>query len=78
MARAFAEPHWLREGQSSARLIQEHPCSPIQFSDLVDCDGAKFFNAAADLGLEGIVSKRATSLYRGGRSKKLAEDQEHA
>jgi bifunctional non-homologous end joining protein LigD len=60
------------------KLIQEHPCSPIQFSDHVDCDGAKFFNAAADLGLEGIVSKRATSLYRGGRSKKLAEDQEHA
>jgi ATP-dependent DNA ligase len=35
----------------------------------VDCDGAKFFKAAAELGLEGIVSKRASCLYRGGPSK---------
>jgi hypothetical protein len=45
------------------------PRFPIQFSDHVECDGAKFFKAAADLGLEGIVSKRAASLYRTGRSK---------
>jgi bifunctional non-homologous end joining protein LigD len=51
------------------KLIEPDYRSPIQFSDHVDCDGAKFFKAAADLGLEGIVSKQATSLYRGGRSK---------
>jgi ATP-dependent DNA ligase len=51
------------------KLIEPDSRSPIQFSDHVDCDGAKFFKAAADLGLEGIVSKRATSLYRGGPSK---------
>jgi bifunctional non-homologous end joining protein LigD len=50
-------------------LIELDPRSPIQFSDHVDCDGAKFFKAAAELGLEGIVSKRATSLYRGGPSR---------
>jgi bifunctional non-homologous end joining protein LigD len=50
-------------------LIEPDPGSPIQFSDHVECNGAKFFNAAAELGLEGIVSKRARSPYRGGPSK---------
>ena len=35
----------------------------------VDCNWAKFFKAAAELGLEGIVSKRVRSLYRGGPSR---------
>ena len=51
------------------RLIEPDPRSPIQFSDHVDCDGAKFFKAAAELGLEGIISKRVQSLYRGGPSR---------
>ena len=51
------------------KLIEPDPRSPIQFSDHADCDGALFFKHAAELGLEGIVSKRATSLYRGGPSK---------
>jgi bifunctional non-homologous end joining protein LigD len=51
------------------KLIEPDPRSPIHFSDHVDCDGAKFFKAAAELGLEGIVSKRATSMYRGGPSR---------
>jgi bifunctional non-homologous end joining protein LigD len=50
-------------------LIEPDPRSPIQFSDHVDCDGAKFFKAAAELGLEGIVSKRAASRYRSGPSR---------
>jgi len=33
-----------------------------------DCQGAVFFKAAAKLGLEGIVSKRAASRYRSGPS----------
>jgi hypothetical protein len=53
------------------KLIERDPRSPVHFSDHVDCDGAKFFKAAAELGLEGIVSKRATSLYRGGPSRNL-------
>lgn len=50
-------------------LLEPDPRSPIQFSDHADCDGALFFKHAAQLGLEGIVSKRARSLYRGGPSK---------
>jgi bifunctional non-homologous end joining protein LigD len=50
-------------------LIEPDPRSPIQFSDHVDRDGAKFFKAAAELGLEGIVSKRAASQYRSGPSR---------
>jgi bifunctional non-homologous end joining protein LigD len=51
------------------KLIEPDPRSPIHFSDHVDCDGAKFFKAAAELGLEGIVSKRVQSLCRGGPSR---------
>lgn len=50
-------------------LIEPDPRSPIHFSDHVDCDGAKFFKAAAELGLEGVISKRVQSLYRGGPSR---------
>jgi bifunctional non-homologous end joining protein LigD len=50
-------------------LIKPDPRSPIQFSDHGDCDGAMFFKAAAELGLEGIVSKRAGSRYRSGPSR---------
>jgi bifunctional non-homologous end joining protein LigD len=51
------------------KLIEPDPRSPVQFSDHVDCDGARFFKAAAELGLEGIVSKRAESRYRSGPSR---------
>src|SRR5262245_31298228 len=51
------------------RLIELDPRSPLQFIDHVDCDGAKFFKAAAELGLEGIVSKRIASRYRSGPSR---------
>jgi bifunctional non-homologous end joining protein LigD len=47
-------------------LIKPNPRSPIQFSDHVESDGAQFFKAAAELGLEGIVSERAASHYRSG------------
>ena len=51
------------------KLIEPDRRSPIHFSDHVDCDGAKFFKVAAELGLEGIVSKRAASRYRSGPSR---------
>jgi ATP-dependent DNA ligase len=50
-------------------LIEPDPRSPIQFSDHVDCDGPRFFKAAVEFGLEGIVSKRAASRYRSGPSR---------
>jgi hypothetical protein len=42
------------------RLIKPDPRCPIQFSDHLEGNGARFFMAAAELGLEGIVSKRAS------------------
>jgi bifunctional non-homologous end joining protein LigD len=50
------------------KLIEPDPRSPIQFSDHVEGGGARFFEAAVELGLEGIVSKRVASRYRSGRS----------
>jgi bifunctional non-homologous end joining protein LigD len=50
-------------------LIRPDNRSPIQFSDHFEGDGAAFFKAAAEIGLEGIVSKRAASRYRSGRSR---------
>src|SRR5262245_1825760 len=45
-------------------LIRPDKRSPIQFSDHFEGEGAAFFKAAAELGLEGIVSKRSASRYR--------------
>jgi bifunctional non-homologous end joining protein LigD len=45
------------------KLIRPDKRSAIQFSDHVEGDGAAFFKAAAELGLEGIVSKRMASRY---------------
>jgi bifunctional non-homologous end joining protein LigD len=50
-------------------LIEPDPRSPVQFSDHLECDGVRFFETAAELGLEGIVSKRAASRYRSGPSR---------
>jgi len=44
--------------------------SPIQFSDHVAGGGPEFFAAAERMGLEGIVSKRADSIYRSGPSRR--------
>jgi bifunctional non-homologous end joining protein LigD len=41
----------------------------LRYSDHVLGKGAEFFAQAAKLGLEGVVSKRANSTYRVGRSK---------
>ena len=62
--------HPLMERRALLRkLIKPDPRSPIQFSDHLEGDGARFFKAAAELGLEGIVSKRAASRYRSGPSR---------
>jgi bifunctional non-homologous end joining protein LigD len=50
-------------------LIGDDAASPLQFSEEFTGDGAAFFRACAEHGLEGVVSKRAASLYRSGRSK---------
>ncbi|MFA6155562.1 DNA ligase D [Mesorhizobium sp.] len=43
--------------------------SAIQFSDHVEGSGQGLYEQATDLGLEGIVSKRAAATYQSGRSK---------
>jgi len=55
-----------------AQLLAGHVSgrSAVQFSDHVGGeDGAALYERAAELGLEGIVSKRASSHYVSGRSK---------
>ncbi|WEX74607.1 DNA ligase D [Sinorhizobium numidicum] len=52
----------LLAGYTSAR-------SAIQFSDHVPGDGRGLYERASEMGLEGIVSKRASAPYRSGRSK---------
>ncbi len=39
----------------------------IRFSEEVQADGADFFRAACELGLEGIIAKRRDAPYRSGR-----------
>jgi ATP-dependent DNA ligase len=41
----------------------------IQYVEHTEGHGEKLFEAVCDLGLEGIVSKRLTSVYRSGPSK---------
>jgi bifunctional non-homologous end joining protein LigD len=41
----------------------------IQYVEDTDGDGQNMFAAVCKLGLEGIVSKRSTSVYKSGPSK---------
>jgi len=43
--------------------------SPVQFSDHHDGGGPAFFAQAANMGLEGIISKRADAPYASGKTK---------
>jgi bifunctional non-homologous end joining protein LigD len=60
----------LQRKQLLSQLLAASPdvSGAIQYSDHVKGDGAALFERAEALGLEGIVSKRADSLYVGGRS----------
>ena len=50
-------------------LLGRDRTSPLQFSDEFTGDSAAFFRACTKHGLEGVVSKLASSRYRSGRSK---------
>jgi bifunctional non-homologous end joining protein LigD len=41
----------------------------ILFSEAIEAEGALVFAKACEMGLEGIVSKRAGSLYRSGTGR---------
>ncbi len=45
------------------------PRGVVRYCEHVATDGGSFFEAVGDLGLEGIVAKRATSRYAAGRSR---------
>ena len=55
--------------QALARLIAKRPGDGILFSEALAEEGAVVFGKACELGLEGIVSKRAGSLYKSGPSR---------
>ena len=50
----------------------------ILFSDALVAEGALVFAKACELGLEGIVSKRAGSLYRSGASRSWLKSKNRA
>jgi len=50
-----------------AELVGTKQDGTIRYSDHVIGHGRKFFAAACEKGLEGIISKRRDSLYSGGR-----------
>ncbi|PBC18768.1 MULTISPECIES: DNA ligase D [unclassified Mesorhizobium] len=43
--------------------------SAIQFSDHVEGSGQGLYDQATELGLEGVISKRASAIYQSGRTK---------
>jgi DNA polymerase I len=52
-----------------AALLAEAGEGPIAYSEHLEIEGEEMFRRAAAMGLEGIVSKRADSPYRSGRSR---------
>ena len=54
---------------SAHRLVAKRRVDGIVFSEALEAEGAVVFAKACELGLEGIVSKRAGSLYKSGRSR---------
>jgi DNA ligase D-like protein (predicted ligase) len=60
----------LERRQRLHELVGCHdPSCRIQYSEHVAGAGAALFEAADQMGLEGIVSKKVSSRYRGGRSR---------
>jgi bifunctional non-homologous end joining protein LigD len=55
--------------EALARLITKRRGDGIVFSEALVDEGAVVFAKACELGLEGIVSKRAGSFYKSGRSR---------
>jgi len=53
------------------RLLREvlPAAGPLKYADHVETQGEAFYRAAVELGLEGIVAKKADSPYHSGRSR---------
>lgn len=63
------EPLTVRRARLVEVVSRAGKASRIQFSEAFDGSGDDLFLAADRMGLEGIVSKRADSRYRSGRTK---------
>lgn len=50
-------------------LMPLSPASPIRYADHVEGGAAEFHRQACALGLEGVISKRASSSYTAGRTR---------
>jgi ATP-dependent DNA ligase len=61
-----------------ARLIAERRGDGILFSEALVEEGAVVFAKACQLGLKGIVSKRAESFYKSGPSRNWLKNEEPA
>ena len=59
----------LIERKNALQWVLRKSRDGIQYVEHAEGHGDKLFAAACDLGLEGIVSKKLTSLYRSGPSK---------
>jgi bifunctional non-homologous end joining protein LigD len=60
----------LRERKETLRaLLKTRAQAALRFGDHVQASGPAFHQQACDMGLEGIVSKRADSPYRAGRGE---------
>lgn len=59
----------LIERKKELRWVLRSAREGLQYVEHIEGDGAKMFEAVCKLGLEGIVSKRATSVYRSGPSR---------
>ena len=49
-----------------ARVVP--PAGPLRYLDHIDTQGEAFFAPVERMGLEGIIAKKAESLYKGGRT----------
>ncbi len=52
-----------------AALLESSPLASVRLSDHVAGQGEEFFQRACQLGVEGVVSKRADASYRSGRNR---------
>jgi ATP-dependent DNA ligase len=59
----------LIERKKELRWVLRKAGKGIQYVEHTEGDGEKMFEAVCKLGLEGIVSKRLTSVYKSGPSK---------
>ncbi len=64
-----AAPLVRRKALLARILAGATPRSAVHYSDHVEGGGPDFYAGASEMGLEGIVSKRADAPYRPGRSK---------